>query len=355
MSKKREYELDFLRILAAFFVMLHHSELAELYHSGAVGMAGSFVLCCVTCLIVINVPMFFLLSGALLLDRQEPDRVVYRKRIPRFVLLTFLVTAFTYAYRCYSDFHVKNLFWGFFAGNMDVTHWYLYAYLGFLVCLPFLRRAVRGMTHTDALVLVGLRFLFGTLLPGIGYLAEYKGWPSPPFSDAFSVPLATADLLFYPILGYYLENKLPWAKADWKWPALSLTAIAGGVLASALVTCHQGLRTGFTGSFLRLFVYSTAMGVFVLVKYLFTRSHRAGKCRRSFETVLKFLSPLMLGVYILEPVLRPAVKPLLTGWMGPEAGPILISVWYCVFGMLAYSAITWLLILILFKMFHQSG
>lgn len=340
---KRKYHLDFLRILAAFLVMVHHSELAELYHTAAVGLGGSFVLCCITCLVVINVPLFFLISGALLLGRDEPGRVVYGRRIPRFLLLTFFTSSFTYIFRCFSDFHVGDFFQGFFAGNMDVTHWYLYAYLGFLVCLPFLRRAVRGMTHTDAAVLIGLRFLFGSLLPGIGYITNYKGYPNLPFSNAFSVPLATVDILFYPIMGYYLEEKLPWDKADWRWAALSLTVIAGGIFASAVVTCHEGLRMAFSGSYLRLFVYATAMAVFVLTKYLFTRPHREGTFRRGFEAVLRTLSPLMLGVYILEPVLRPVVKPLLIGWMGESAGPIVTSLWYCVFGMAVYSGITWAL------------
>ncbi|MDO5544235.1 MAG: acyltransferase [Eubacteriales bacterium] len=343
MGGKRKYHLDFLRILAAFLVMVHHSELAELYHTGVAGLGGSFVLCCVTCFVVINVPLFFLISGALLLGKEEPDRVVYTKRFPRFLLLTFLASSFAYIFRCFSDFNVKNFFWGFFAGDMDVTHWYLYAYLGFLVCVPFLRRAVRGMTHTDAVVLVCLRFLFGSLLPAAGYITGYKGYENLPFSDSFSVPFATLDILFYPIMGYYLEEKLPWDKADWKWPVLSLIVMAGGIAASALVTCHEGLRTAFSGSYLRLFVYSTAMAAFVLAKYLFTRPHREGKFRQVLEAAMRTASSLMLGVYILEPVLRPVVKPLLIGWMGEGAGSILTSLWYCVFGMAVYGGITWLL------------
>ena len=343
MGGERKVYLDFLRILAAFLVMVHHCELAELYHTAPVGLGGSFVLCCVTCFVVINVPLFFLISGALLLGKEEPGRTVYGRRIPRFLLLTFLASSFTYIFRCYADFHVKNFFWGFFAGDMDVTHWYLYAYLGFLVCVPFLRRSVRGMTHMDAVVIVCLRVLFSSLLPGIHYAAAYKGYPDFPFSSAFSVPFSTVDILFYPVMGYYLEEKLPWDQADWKWPAMCLMVMGGGIAASAVVTCHESLWAGFSGGYLRLFVYSTAMAAFVLAKYLFTRPHRDGKIRRSFETVLRTLSPLTLGVYILEPVLRPVVKPLLIGWMGESAGPIVSSLWYCVFGMAVYSGITWVL------------
>ena len=87
-------------------------------------------------------------------------------------------------------------------------------------------------------------------------------------------------------------------------------------------------------------VYATAMAAFVLVKYLFLR---AGELPRWFTKILETACPLMLGVYILEPVLRPVVKPLLIGWMGPGASPIVTSLWYSFFGVVIYSAMTWLL------------
>lgn len=340
---KRKYHLDFLRILAAFLIMAYHTEFAEHYGSGLYGKAGSFALCWLTCVIVINISLFWLISGALLLGKEEPNRVIYGKRIPRFLVLTFLTVAFTYVFRCFPNLSARDFFRGFFAGNMDVTHWYLYTYIGFLVTVPFLRRAVRGMTHTDAIALVCFRFLFSTVLPVADYITNYKGYPNLPFSDAFAVPFAVTDILFYPIMGYYLENVLPWEKANWKWPASCVVVIAGSSLFSAVVSFHEGMRTGFSGRYFRLSVYATTMAVFVLTKYLFTRPHREGTFRRGFEAVLRTLSPLMLGVYILEPVLRPVVKPLLIGWMGQSAGPIVTSLWYCVFGMAVYSGITWAL------------
>lgn len=339
MGGKRKIHLDFLRILAAFLVLVHHSELMELLDHTQSGMRGIFVLSCMTSYVFVNVPLFFMISGALLLGREESDRVIYGRRIPRFLLLTFLVNLFTYVYRCYPSFIAGDFFRGFFAGIMDETHWYLYAYLGLLVCLPFLRRAARGMTQTEAIVLVCMRFLFYSLLPGLNCITNYKGYPAVPVSSAFTVPFAVADILFYPIMGYYLEEKLPWEKADWKWAAASVAVICGGIGAGALMNCHAGLRMSSSGSLLRLFSYAAAMATFVLAKYLFTR----GRCRQWFEGILKTASSLMLGVYILEPVLRPAVKPLLIGWMGEGASPAITAGWYCVSGLVVYAAITWLL------------
>ena len=336
---KRKYHLDFLRILAAFLVMVHHSEIMELYHSGTVGFGGSFLLCWMSCVVVTNVSLFFLISGALLLGKEEPNRVLYGRRIPRFLALIVIAVTVTYLFRCFPNLNARDFFRGLFAGCMDVTHWYLYAYVGFLVTVPFLRRAVRGMTHTDAIVLVGFRVLLSTLLPVARYVTTYKGWPEVPFPEAFSVPLATADVLFYPIIGYYLEHILPWEKADWKWAALSCVVIAGSSFAGALVTMHEGLRLSFSFGYLHVAAYAAAMAIFVLVKYLFSR----GQTPKRLARILEIASPLTLGVYILEPVLRPVVKPLLIGWMGEGAGPILTSLWYCVFGMVTYSAITWVL------------
>lgn len=339
MGGKRKTHLDFLRILAAFLVLVHHSELMELLDHTQAGVGGIFVLSCMTSFVFVNVPLFFMISGALLLSREESDSVIYGRRFPRFLLLTFLVNLFTYVYRCYPSFIAGDFFRGFFGGIMDETHWYLYAYLGLLVCLPFLRRAARGMTHTEAIVLVCVRFLRFSLLSGLNCIMNYKGYPAVPVSSAFTVPLAVVDILFYPVMGYYLEEKLPWEKADWRWAAASVAVICGGIGAGALMNCHAGLRMSSSGSLLRLFSYAAAMATFVLAKYLFTR----GTHRQRFEAILKTASSLMLGVYILEPVLRPGVKPLLIGWMGEGASPVVTSLWYCVSGLVVYAAITWLL------------
>ena len=82
------------------------------------------------------------------------------------------------------------------------------------------------------------------------------------------------------------------------------------------------------------------MAACVLVKYLVVR---AGELPEWFTRALETACPLMLGVYILEPVLRPVVKPLLIGWMGSGASPIVTSLWYSFFGVVVYSAMTWLL------------
>ena len=56
--KKRKYHLDFLRILAAFLIVVNHSEIVELYGSGAYSTAGSFALCWMTTVVVINIYLF---------------------------------------------------------------------------------------------------------------------------------------------------------------------------------------------------------------------------------------------------------------------------------------------------------
>ena len=94
MGGKRKLHLDFLRILAAFLVLVHHSELMELLDRTQAGLGGIFVLSCMTSFVFVNVPLFYMISGALLLSREESDRELYGRRIPRFLLLTFLVNRY---------------------------------------------------------------------------------------------------------------------------------------------------------------------------------------------------------------------------------------------------------------------
>lgn len=159
------------------------------------------------------------------------------------------------------------------------------------------------------------------------------------FFSKFSVPFATQDILFYPIMGYYLEHLIPWDSISRKWAALCPLLMVGGNLVSAAVTCHQGLNTAFSDSYLSMFCY---FSMFVLTKLLFIRRKPGGTFFPKFDSVLAVLSPLMLGVYLLEPVLRPLIKPVAYGMLGAE-NPILSALWYCCFSMAVLSGITWLL------------
>ncbi|MDE6214340.1 MAG: acyltransferase family protein, partial [Lachnospiraceae bacterium] len=118
----------------------------------------------------INVPLFFMVSGALLLEKQENIVTVLKKRISRvcLVILLFELGIFIEC-RLYAlaqgrdyEFTVKRFIYGVFARELDETgaYWYLYAYLGFLCLLPLLQKLAKQMSRSDFYTLLTLHFVF---------------------------------------------------------------------------------------------------------------------------------------------------------------------------------------------------
>jgi hypothetical protein len=77
-------------------------------------------------------------------------------------------------------------------------------------------------------------------------------------------------LMFYPIIGYYLDRKVDvrqMKNKQWVW-LLAATIIE--ILLEATITIHQGVTTGeYIQNYVQLFEYVIAIAVFVIIKYLF--------------------------------------------------------------------------------------
>lgn len=174
---------EWLRLIACFLVIFNHLKGYVLYQNASgIKQIGYMVVSIIT---KINVPLFFMISGALLLERQEDIVTVLRKRISRVCLVILLfslgiyVECWLYALaqgRTY-EFTLKRFLYGVFARNLDETgaYWYLYAYLGFLFLLPFLQKLAKQMSRSDFSVLVMLRFVILSVIPLCNGCLQFSG------------------------------------------------------------------------------------------------------------------------------------------------------------------------------------
>ena len=160
-SNRKTY-FDIMRIIACALVIFNHSDAYYFYQTSS-GLK-QFIYMCITMITRINVPLFFMISGALLLGRNESIQFVIKKRVSRIVCAilifdigNFLIRKIAAIYR--GREYTYTLF-GFFrnalSNDLDGTgaYWFLFAYLGFLFMLPFLQRAAKEMTKEDFIVLI---------------------------------------------------------------------------------------------------------------------------------------------------------------------------------------------------------
>lgn len=206
--RRRDLSLDALRIFAILFVIFNHTNERGFYRF-LTDEPGTFLywfnlFFSIACKVA--VPLFFMISGALLLRKQESIAKTYQRgiRIAVDLLLFSLLFYELDAWQSGVPLSLKAYLRGVLHTN--VPHlWYLYSYLAFLLMLPALRGMVRALTVREAMVLFVAAFIITDLIP----VAEF--WAGS--INRLIVPGWPAVMIFiYPVLGYFLTNRLDLAK-----------------------------------------------------------------------------------------------------------------------------------------------
>ena len=300
----------------------------------------------------IAVPIFFMISGSLLLGKDEPISVVLKKRVLKIVLVLLGVSLFYLFYNdisltqntateptlisdpALSDPTLKDMlreklalreavltdptatdptaqdvtFFGFFnlvySQELSPQLWYLYAYLGAMLMLPFLRKIAKHLTYKESLYLLAGNLLFVGIIPCALYLinGEYLST-----IGHFSVPLFTERPIFYMLMGYFLEYIMPKEKYNRKNALLAVVLFIVFGAMDSYVT-HRlilDLREAESTSFFSYSLFSCliaipAMSVFFLVKYFFMKV----RIPNVLEKIIVACGSAVFGVYLLEAVLR---------------------------------------------------
>ena len=179
-EENRKVYLDLLRIVAIFMVLYNHTNtrgyvLFTVAQESPLYWSYLFF----SIFIRINVPVFFMISGALLLPRQESAGQVVHKRITRIAAALLLSSVVGYLYQLHLDlskFSQGYFFKTLYSNGLTVPLWYLYAYLAFLVVLPLLQSFAKSLSCKQYIYMIEVYLAFQCLSifeyifgPGGGY------------------------------------------------------------------------------------------------------------------------------------------------------------------------------------------
>lgn len=198
MSKKHFVSFDVLRIIACFLVIVNHT-IKDSFLNYALGYSEMFALAYLT-LSKIAVPIFLMISGALLLSRKDSYRSVWKKRILPIVMVIILFSIFVYAVIEQREFSLLDWLSSMISEPCFVAYWYLYTLLGIYMVLPILQKLAQHLNKSDFKYIFILWFLFIGCFP---FLANLKIMV--PITTDFELPIFTAEIGYF-ILGYYLVH-----------------------------------------------------------------------------------------------------------------------------------------------------
>lgn len=174
--------IDNSRILAALAVVILHVSLNGVTHIGDMDTLSWWISNFYESIVMWCVPVFIMISGALLLDvgKDEPLLIFYRKRISR-VLIPILFWSIFYALWALLKKIVKgDMSYLHFTGIKEILvgvrdhHlWFLYMIIGLYIFTPFLRKITNHSTSRGLMIFVAALFLISCI--EFAYAALYVG------------------------------------------------------------------------------------------------------------------------------------------------------------------------------------
>lgn len=299
-NRKRKLYLELLRIFAILCVIFNHTDGFFAYYSSTQNGITWLYSAVLSVICRVGVPLFFMISGAVLLDKEESLKELFRKRILRIGIVLLLFSLVQYAVAIFrgrvQEYSFLLFFKGILEGTIEETYWFLYAYLGILFLLPLLRKMVRGMAEVEFRYLlvmgIGLEVAFRVL--GIFNGIEVQ-------SQLYMMNL----YLYFFLMGYYLEygkDKILQKVKKYLYIIMPLIIII------AVVTVRLDfMRTGnYDVRILDLWTPVFAMGIFLAAKRLCDQAAFAVRTER----IVMRVASCSFGIYLLEKLTRIILLPV---------------------------------------------
>ena len=286
--------VDFMRFVGAFLVVLAHIDV----WGGGPDWAQKIYYT----LSRNGVPLFFLMSGYLLLSRQEDTWTFFTKRAAK-ILIPFLFWSIFYDAVVSNSFAetgvtldaILKMFIRILRGPRAAHLWFFYSLIGLYFFTPILRHFVAKAKNSDILYYIGLWFV---IMPIMFILEEFT-----PIRNGFELYYA-AGYVGYFLLGYYLGRLETTPRLLWMGLGLFLAGFAFTFAVFYLDLPPQNNELPFR-SYPSLNIILMSIGAFILLK-------AAGERIPSWLARLSNLvSPSSFGIYLVHSVI---LTLMAAGW-----------------------------------------
>lgn len=301
-GKNKLLHIELLRIISIWFVIYNHTDSIGFYlFAGKEGTPMFYVYAFISVLCKIAVPIFFMISGALLIPKEEDIKTIFKKRVFRIIVVLVAFSFPHYLYGIYKSgeaFSLLEFFKIIYSREIVSAYWFLYTYLGILLMLPLLRKLAKAMNSTDYKYLFICHLLFVAIIPLAGYLI-WQGEVS--LTRYLAVELFTSRGIFYFLMGHYIENMLSNDFINKKNLAimgvLSVILIIITTLTARYVIYITGINVGGPPQlFFNSFITIPSITAYLAAKYFF-QTHNVGKISAK---IIAGLGSVAFGVMLLE-------------------------------------------------------
>lgn len=294
MKSKRVIYIDVIRVVAMILVVLAHACSFRIGNpDGSLSWGGSNVIVGIT---EVAVPMFFMISGATILNSKKTYSVSYlfKHRLVR-VVVPFVLWSIISAYPGSRIDGVFNLHQFMvtvaliFHQPVLVSYWFIYSLFGLYLISPFLKLLVDKMDKSLLNYLLWLWMVMNVFLPAVVQFTPEK------IGNIFNLygmaQIILSSYLGYFILGYLMTKDVKLKATQPKYLALLLILFVIKV-AVRFIPSHSPL-------FFLNIVSPLTTPIISTLLFLILKEHE-GEYSNGFSKVIEFIAPLTYGIYLVH-------------------------------------------------------
>jgi len=312
---------DLIRTLAMFLVILLHCSSFPYAIPGEI--TPTVVLDWFTADIYaafgyLGVPLFVMLSGALLLEpakADEPMRVFFKKRFNRiaFPLMFWTAAYFVWSYYVHGrPLTLFNIAQGLLTGSYDHL-WFLYLLLGLYLVTPILRVLVKFLDRRKFVLLLSLWFVGTVVTPAIHTFTTLTFNP---------VVFVFMDWVGYFLLGLFLVQT---KTRSWLIYLAAISGILTAVLGDWLITATLGeTYTGFFHGYVSFDIIIASAALFALL--ITIPPNRAETRYNNVNRVIHWIGQNTLPIYLIHIMVLESLTLGLFGFTLPDVSNSIVSI-----------------------------
>jgi surface polysaccharide O-acyltransferase-like enzyme len=289
---KKDYSLDLIRVVSMFLVIVIH--VSNIYSRNYMNISdfSYFFATLFNALARVSVPLFFMISGALLISKKDDDS--YVKRVIKIIIVLISWSVIYYLWDIvvmnYDKPLVETFFRSFFV-PVKAHLWFLYSLIGIYIVLPFVRKIFNNTSFKEDKLFIYLWMFFTGFVYIFRLMIQLLNINT---TIIYPVPLVQGTYyLGYFVLGYIIYKNIDKIKISNKIKNIALVSTISFIVLGTYVVSLLS-NSYYEG----LFAYRSILYmIFASIVMLYTLENKK-MINSKMIKIISFISPYSFGIYL---------------------------------------------------------